>query len=117
MAILWAAFVPSLSHAMAAAGSLGAVSWSEVCGAQGSRWVQLDMQDEAQKVSREAAALQAMAHCECCLSQTPMLGLLPQHDSALLQGLRDAVPRLFLLASRPQFAWASAQPRAPPQSA
>ena len=56
--------------------------------------------------------------CQMCLLQVQ--GLLPYpkvEPAAKLAILSDAMPSLFLWAPRPLFAWAAAQPRAPPHSA
>lgn len=61
------------------------------------------------------AAQMATEHCPMCLVQA--LGWHPGTDWSLWSLLPAAamlLPLLFLWAPRPLFAWASAQPRAPP---
>jgi Protein of unknown function (DUF2946) len=56
--------------------------------------------------------------CQMCLVHGPALEPRPQAALVIhLPTLSDAMPSLFLWAPRPLFAWAAAQPRAPPYSA
>jgi hypothetical protein len=56
--------------------------------------------------------------CQMCLIQGPGLEPHPQTARATrLPSLSDEPPSLFLWAPRPLFAWAAAQPRAPPSAA
>jgi hypothetical protein len=86
-AILLAALAPSISHAMAGAGSTSA--WIEICSIAGTRFVPADDGGSPG------------------LPSNPLLTL-PVIDG------KPVLPSLYYQASRPLFAWASAQSRAPP---
>lgn len=56
--------------------------------------------------------------CQMCVIQGPGLEPRPHAVRAIqLPSLSDEPPSLFLWAPRPLFAWAAAQPRAPPSAA
>ncbi len=111
LAILMAAFAPSISHAL---GSKFGPSWVEVCTPSGAKWVQA-----GNGAGDEAPALSGghlLEHCPYCslhanaiaVPATPVASvplLLPPHD----------LPIAFLAVPRTLYAWVSAQPRAPPQ--
>jgi hypothetical protein len=107
-AMLALALMPTLSHALSFARGVPS-ALSEVCTPQGAKL--LAPSDPA---SEPAPALSNLDHCPfCALQGAPALPPAPVPSIGPL-GLSHAVPPLFLAAPRPLFAWASAQPRAPP---
>jgi Protein of unknown function (DUF2946) len=107
--LLLAALVPTLSHALAFQIRPDRV---EICTAQGMQWVG---SAESGLDGSTPEAIHFLEHCPFCLTPGPVLGL-PAADPlvGLLAGLSDAPPSAFLAAPRRLYAWASAQPRAPP---
>ncbi len=107
-AMLAAALLPTVSHALVAAGG---GEWTEVCTMQGVRWVA----DRATPGDETApASALALEHCAYCTHSGHQPGLPTPHDAVLVvQGASEA-PAPFLHAPRTLFAWCSAQPRAPP---
>lgn len=107
LAVLALALLPSLSRVVHAAMSTG---WTEICTAQGMRWVQPDG-----TLSERGPAGQSASnggHCPLCgggaaLPAAVATLVLPRFDDAF-------VAPLFLYAPTRPFAWSSAQPRAPP---
>lgn len=118
LAILMSALAPALSHALVsrAAGDV----WVEICSVTGAKLVRLDSgaaADDTQAAGpgHETAPVHTYKHCPYCAIHSDGLGLPPpaMAEPALLS-LGHAVPALFLHAPRTLFAWARAQPRAPP---
>lgn len=109
---IWAlALVPTVSRALAFAAGDGL--WAEVCTTQGPRFVSLD-----ERGSPSPQATHALEHCKFCTAGFDGAAPLPAVAPAWqLPQTRAAVPRLFLQAPRPLFAWRRAQPRAPPAAA
>lgn len=107
---MWAfALMPTLSRALAAAGSGGA--WTEVCTVQGPRWLPVEGAGEP----AAPAGLHALDHCAFCALHAAGAAPLPALPPTLpLPALAEPVPALFLHAPRPLFAWLSAPARAPP---
>lgn len=112
MAVFALALVPTLSRLLAA--GTGNSAWAEICTPQGTRL--LAAADDGQA----AGKAQGGNHLDHC----PLCGL--SGDAPLPPAAANAVtmtapqmllPRLFLDAPRPLFAWAAAQPRAPPARA
>lgn len=67
------------------------------------------------QTSHGSPAASAHEHCDACFSRLDSAGPAPSPLSlALAAPLAQAVPRLFLIAPRPLFAWRGSQPRAPP---
>lgn len=98
-----AALLPTLSR-MLAFWQHATSPWSVVCTAPAAAG---DLAGDAAQMATE--------HCPMCLVQAP--GWHPGTDWSLWSLLPAAamlLPLLFLWAPRPLFAWASAQPRAPP---
>ena len=108
LAILLASLAPALSHALASAtGS----NWTEICTAQGSKWIQAG-EDGSERTPASAHVLE---HCPYCSPQVPTFGLPPSTQLVPLPlTLSYEVPLAFLSAPRTLHAWVSAQPRAPP---
>lgn len=110
LAILMAALAPSVSHALAAHGS---VAWIEVCSALGSKWVRADAPER--EPASGSSGVQALEHCPYCTLQDHAPALPASRSNENL----CAAPGLDPLAARiaaPQTAavWHRAQPRAPP---
>jgi len=125
-AALWAmiamAIMPTISHAMVRfSGPSGPAMMTEVCTTRGVERISVDPGLQSTNPLRDAGSNSLPAshdlnaeHCPMC-GQTGHSGMLPPLQSLLkLSGLSDAPPRLFLLASRPLFAWLQARPRGPP---
>ena len=110
-AILLAALAPALSHAVQRDVPAG---WIEICSVTGAKLVRID--DGAPSPSESGQQpTHADTHCPYCALHVDALGLPPSAPATVnLWALSFHVPELFLLAPRPLFAWASAQPRAPP---
>lgn len=109
MAIFALAFVPTVSRLLAA--GTGNAAWAEICTPQGTRL--LAAADDGQA----SGTVQGGSHLDHC----PLCGLsgdapLPPAaaNAVAVTAPRALLPRLFLHAPRPLFAWAAAQPRAPP---
>lgn len=116
-AILLSALAPAISHAVQPDVPAG---WAEICSVTGAKLARLVDPGEASTDGSQPQSSQAHTYKNCpyCalhsdeLAPPPApLGLLP------LAELGQAVPTLFLQAPRTLFAWASAQPRAPPLNA
>ncbi|CAN5448036.1 DUF2946 domain-containing protein [soil metagenome] len=88
--------------------------WMEVCTAMGTKLVAADG-----TVGDSTPALPGkhlLQHCAYCSLHVTALGMPPMPLSVpALTPFGDAVPELLLVAPRTLFAWATAQPRAPPQ--
>lgn len=111
VAILLMALAPVLSHALQVR---GAATWSEVCTAQGARWVDVDGALVGAPADTHTTPAQVFDHCPWCSLHSGD-ALLPRLPAAVaLPAGVDTVPRLFLAAPRTLFAWLAAQPRGPP---
>jgi hypothetical protein len=109
-AILLAALAPSISQAIAAASTSN--DWAEVCTMEGAKLVKVA--DTAPHKST-THKLSHFEHCPFCLAHAVALGLPPDSGIQLPVAVGTQIlPPLFYQASRPLFAWAAAQPRAPP---
>jgi len=110
-AILLAALAPSISHAVAAAKN-APNGWAEICTVTGAKLVKLDHTSSQHAPTHKMSHFE---HCPFCLSHAVNLGMPPDATIAipLLEGTH-VLPPLFYHAPRPLFAWAAAQPRAPP---
>lgn len=106
--LVLAAMAPGISRLLHAGLLASAPSLALICSASGVVAGAMGSEGDA---SRMAAA----DHCPACLQPAhgpvPQPALLASFD---LPALRHVTPRLFLWAPRPLFAWAAAQPRAPP---
>lgn len=114
-AVLLAALAPAVSQALVFA-SGDSAAWAEICSTAGLKRVQVAQGAEQ---SEPAAPADAMAdHCPYCTLQSHAMAPPPVPASiASLPPLSFEAPLLFLTAPRTLFAWAAAQPRAPPQHA
>lgn len=110
-AILMAALAPSISHAIAAA-SNAPNTWVEICSVNGNKLVQIDNDRQSPDPVNHTTHFE---HCPFCMMHAVSLGMPPSAEFKLpvLEGTH-IIPSLFYQASRPLFAWATAQPRAPP---
>ncbi|WP_428504712.1 DUF2946 domain-containing protein [Roseateles sp.] len=113
-AILLSALAPVISHAVQADVPAG---WAEICSVTGAKLVRLsdmgsDLSDGSQPESSQGHTYK---HCPFCAMHSDDLAPPPAPVCELqLPELGQTVPTLFLQAPRTLFAWASAQPRAPP---
>lgn len=113
-AMLALALLPTFAHALNFAQG-GKSSLAEICTPRGLQWVQID---GAPADTEPPAAVDHMEDCPYCSRAMSMPGLPPTVLQLHLQpAAGGARPPLFLHAPRTLFAWASAQPRGPPQSA
>jgi len=111
-AILMGSVAPVLAHALQRSQGGGLI---EICTALGSQWVQVDPVGQAGS-EPQTPIDHARKHCPLCSSHLTALGMPPAVGSPLLvPALRFGLPELFLSAARTPFAWATAQPRAPPR--
>ena len=110
-AMLLAALAPAVTSALAAANGQH-VAWTAVCTADGARLVPVPTDADGVPVAPKAHQID---HCPFCAPHGAGTALPPTATLAVpaVAG-SDPVAPLFLLAPRPLFAWATAQPRAPP---
>jgi len=114
-AMLAMSLLPTLAHALNFAQG-GKSSFTEICTPQGTQWVQLDGASAAD--DRPLAASDHMEDCPYCSRAMSITGLPSAAPQLQLQPPSGgAKPPLYLHAPRTLFAWASAQPRGPPQTA
>jgi hypothetical protein len=117
VAILFGLFAPSVAHALAAPdGAAG--NWSEICTALGVKLVKVTDAATGEPSSPEISDSDAHEpygkHCAYCQSDSSP-ALPPVHLPVLFIAVdMQRAPRLFYRSPRPLFAWASANPRAPP---
>ena len=110
-AMLALALLPSVSHALRFSQG-DPLNLAEICTPQGMRTVLVDGGATDDNMPATAAAGADCPYCSLC----GHLAALPPASPSMLPPLvaQAAVPSLFLQAPRTLFAWASAQPRAPP---
>lgn len=106
--MLGLALAPTVSHALAASGPGN--PWAEICSVAGGKVVVADIGSEADAGSH-------LGHCPLCgqLGSAPALPVAESSGSFAVDGA-DFLPALFAQSPSPLFAWAAAQPRAPPAS-
>ncbi|MER2553064.1 MAG: DUF2946 domain-containing protein [Thauera sp.] len=122
-AMALSALAPAVSRAMGPDANSRHVI--QLCSAAGVEWVELSA-EEAARYS-EAGAVSGehdrdtrplLDHCPYCSAHFGSALLPPMVLSAVFAVVGSAVmPRLFLAAPRPLFAWSSSHPRAPPAHA
>jgi hypothetical protein len=123
LAILLAAFAPSISHARAAAHG---AAWTEICSTDGARMVRIDAGQDGGQVGGQDAGPAAggagidtshLDHCPFCTTHGGAPLALPGAEMTLpaFSG-QFARPFLFYHAPRPLPIWTAAQPRAPPSA-
>ena len=110
-AILLNALMPTIAHAVAA-NQGESVIWGAICSASGTKFVPNPL---GQPADQQPDTKPPMAHCPYCLAHagTDVLPTQPV-QLPLAVALTHVMPRLFYFAPYPLFAWAAAQPRAPP---
>ena len=115
LAILFAAFAPSISHARAAARGAG---WMEICSTAGAKLVNLDAsQDLGQPAAGGGVDTSHLDHCPYCATHGGAPLALPGATMTLPAfAARHVRPFLFYHAPRPLPIWTAAQPRAPPSA-
>ena len=119
LALLALVFMPTVSRLMAppAPGE----GWVEVCTPTGLKWVSLidaasGAPDDPAVGDSLPSSQHLLDHCAYCALSG--VALVPPQPSVWVAppALGHELPRLFLQAPRPLFAWAAAQPRGPPIS-
>ncbi len=119
--MLLGALAPTISRMMSA--DEGGRYWLEVCSANGDHWIALSAEEARDLLDQTGVPLQeesggkvsALDHCPYCSSHFATADLPPSPLPPFAAPVGpDIEPRLFLVAVRPLFAWATAQPRAPP---
>ena len=111
LALLLASLAPSIAQALQRGGP---GTWTEVCTVLGSKLVAVDGRTDDSAPAVPAKHL--LQHCPFCSLHVTALGMPPAPLSVpALAPLGFTVPELMLVAPRTLFAWATAQPRAPPQ--
>ena len=120
-AMLFAAFAPAVSRAMTSGTDSLLI---DVCSAGGVHFVQIPLAEAGHYLDSMLAgggesddsSVNSLYACPYCSSHNLGVGLPALESTVLLvaQGMRAAVPRLFLAAPRPLFTWSPASPRAPP---
>jgi hypothetical protein len=114
-AMLMGALAPAISHAALRDVPAG---WVEICSVTGAKFVRAVEGGTRSQEPVESPVSHAMQHCPYCALHAPLTGLPPAQPAGLrLLALGFEQPALFLQSPRPLFAWASAQPRAPPARA
>jgi hypothetical protein len=118
LAIFGVVFAPTISHGLARLQNQDSW-WTQICTPQGMKTVAA-LAGETSAAPEEGATgpVNPFDHCPLC-GLAAAAPTLPPPNVTLWLPLTGAtvVPRLFLRAPRPLFAWASAQPRAPPSGA
>ena len=111
-AMLATAALPTVARVLASSQNDAAV-WAEICTLQGMQRVAVDGTPAGD--TAPAAGGDHQQDCPYCRLSSTLAGLPPPPLTlALLPAGGTPVPPLFLHAPRTLFAWASAQPRAPP---
>lgn len=112
VAILMAALMPSISHAVLAGSHQPA--WAEVCSMDGMKMVQVGTAETPVSSIPGKLALHA-EHCPFCSLHAGALGMPPVHEFTVPAAtLVAGPPALFYQSPAPQFIWSAAQSRAPP---
>ncbi|HJV74045.1 MAG TPA: DUF2946 domain-containing protein [Noviherbaspirillum sp.] len=111
-AILVAVLAPSISHALNASVKGRFLASSEICSVAGGK---SHKAGSAHHHSAPAKDGMHFEHCPFCFTHAAAWGLPPSGEIVIpLVMASAAYPSLFFHSPRPLFAWASAQPRAPP---
>ena len=108
LAVLMMALAPLISQAAGAERA-----WQEICGTNGSRWVQADGSAPAKPTDTSAA--HHLDHCPYCSVHASALGMPPAPLAVLAASRYLEMPPAFLAAPRTLHAWRTAQPRGPPR--
>jgi hypothetical protein len=110
LAIFGLAFAPTISHAVNHA--KGGTVFNEICSLQGMKQLPADVDDESG--SSRSPGMGHLDHCPLCGLSANAMASSPVTPTLAPADLSQMAPALFLHAPKPLFAWASAQPRAPP---
>jgi hypothetical protein len=87
----------------------------EVCSIDGTKLVSLTTDKVPDGAPAQDSVLHKAAHCPFCMVHADTWAPPPAPATAFaLIGGHDAFPSLFYRSPQPLFAWASANPRAPP---
>ncbi|MBA5635479.1 DUF2946 domain-containing protein [Duganella sp. LX20W] len=117
LAILFAAFAPSISHARAAARG---AAWMEICSTAGAKLVDMDAgqgPDMQQPATGAGVDTSHLDHCPFCFTHGGAPLALPGAQLTLPTfTAQDSHPFLFYHAPRPLPIWTAAHPRAPPSA-
>ncbi len=118
-AILLSLLAPSVSHAILAQKGTSS-SFLEICTSAGTQLIKAGAEqtlDQGQDAAGSASnkKMDHAGHCPFCDTSAGSFGALPSQSFIfpVVAGTYE-MPALFYRPSRPLFAWASAQPRAPP---
>lgn len=116
LAILFAAFAPSISHARASV--RGGAAWMEICSTAGAKLVDMDA-GQGPDMQQPATGVDTshLDHCPFCFTHGGAPLALPGAELTLPNfTAQDSHPFLFYHAPRPLPIWTAAHPRAPPSA-
>ena len=113
-ALALATLAPSVAHDLRHLRG-EAMPWSQLCSATGSKRVVFEWQAGGDESTPRAHAFEQCA--SCALHHDGSAPPAAPDVVVLRADLGHAAPLLFLHAPRPQHAWRTAQPRAPPAQA
>lgn len=124
LAILLNALVPTVAHALTFWAGIPPLV-IEVCSTEGRKLIKLDQLDGSKATKNQATSKTGQSdnskaksgeHCPYCLTHSGSFGLpVDASASTLVVPARNAdYPSLFYRSHSPLFAWAIANPRAPP---
>ncbi|HSW22122.1 MAG TPA: DUF2946 domain-containing protein [Burkholderiaceae bacterium] len=114
LALALATLAPGVAHALRHLRG-DTMPWSQLCSATGSKRVVFGWEAGDDESTPRAHAFE---QCMSCALHHDAGAPPAAADAVVLRAeLAHAVPLLFLHAPRPQHAWRSAQPRAPPAQA
>jgi Protein of unknown function (DUF2946) len=111
VALFALAMVPTLSRLLAHAG--GGSTWAEICTPQGLKTLGQSLAQTSDSPAPASAGLH-LDHCPLCGLAGHAMAPPAAAEAPFAKPLGQPEPPLFLRAPRPLFAWAAAQPRAPP---
>jgi len=109
LAVAAASLLPAVAHAF---GTSTGTKWTEVCTSAGPMKVEVPADGPGIPLAPKASDFE---HCPACALHAPTMA--PPPSPVVLPASptgEPGLPPLFLASPRPLFAWAAAQPRAPP---
>lgn len=110
-AIVLGALAPVVSRWLASQDVSRSAVWLEVCATRDG----VAVSKATALRSKQPGSPTLMDHCPLCVVHTDHAGLPPvDFTLALVNGLSDQAPRLFLQSVRTPHVWAAARARAPP---